>query len=421
MDRSFKRAGGTAHHVHRSTPVFRNIPVSNQIACWSLATSSAAPLQHQDLSQLEQFSQLISLMYEAADEPQHWRLCLEAIRKQIGGNYASLIVRQHNADCDGLVVSACGDHQDMVTPDSGGSLSPFSRLIPGQVATISDFMPETDWRKSDYYNASCKAQQVFHVMAADVATRDGCIYGLRITRPQGSLDFGPQERALLTMLLPHVQRVLNLHLSIHQDRQVISLYSRSLAQLMVAVVILDQSGLVIEMNPSATRLLEAEDGLVLRDGRLRASYGTDNRKLQRLIGSTLQHTKGSRLSRTEGMCISRQSGGLNWGVVVQSIAANEWTNDKPRPCVAVFVRDTDSQASPPIRLARQLFQLTAAETSLSIHLANGLSLDEAAEALNTRYNTARAHLRSIFSKLNVRSQTELVRVFLNSVACLGNK
>ena len=421
MDRSFKRARGSAHPAHRITPVSRNIPATRQIASWSPGSCGAAPLRHQDLSPLEQFSQIVSLLYEAADEPQNWKPCLEAIRKQIGGNYASLIVRQHHADCGGLVVSACGDHQDMVTPDSGGSLSPFSDLIPGQVATISDFMPETDWRKSAYYNASCKAQQVFHVMAADVATKDGCLYGLRITRPQDSPDFGPQERAFLAMLLPHVQRVLNLHLAIHQDRQVISLYSRSLAQLMVAVMILDQSGAVIEINPSAARLLEAEDGLMMRDGKLRASYGTDNRKLQRLIGSTLQHSKLSRLSRTEGMCISRQSGELNWGVVVQSIAANEWTDDKPRPCVAVFVRDTDSQASPPIRLARQLFQLTPAETSLSIHLANGLSLDEAAEALNTRYNTARAHLRSIFSKLNVRSQTELVRVFLNSVACLGNK
>ena len=46
---------------------------------------------------------------------------------------------------------------------------------------------------------------------------------------------------------------------------------------------------------------------------------------------------------------------------------------------------------------------------------------EAAEALNIRRNTARAHLRSIFSKTWVRRQTELVRIFLNSVAWLGNK
>jgi DNA-directed RNA polymerase subunit F len=39
--------------------------------------------------------------------------------------------------------------------------------------------------------------------------------------------------------------------------------------------------------------------------------------------------------------------------------------------------------------------------------------------LNIKRNTARAHLRSIFSKTGVRRQTELVRIFLNSVAWLS--
>jgi len=67
-----------------------------------------------------------------------------------------------------------------------------------------------------------------------------------------------------------------------------------------------------------------------------------------------------------------------------------------------------------------MFQLTPTETSLVIQLANGLSLDEASEALNIRRNTARAHLRSIYSKTGVRRQPELVRIFLNSVVMLGS-
>jgi len=66
-----------------------------------------------------------------------------------------------------------------------------------------------------------------------------------------------------------------------------------------------------------------------------------------------------------------------------------------------------------------LFQLTKREALLTIHLANGLSVDEAARALGVRLTTARAHLRSIYSKIGVRRQTELVRLILNSVALLG--
>jgi len=39
--------------------------------------------------------------------------------------------------------------------------------------------------------------------------------------------------------------------------------------------------------------------------------------------------------------------------------------------------------------------------------------------MNTVDDTARAHLRSIFSKTGVRRQTELVRIMLNSVAALS--
>lgn len=72
-------------------------------------------------------------------------------------------------------------------------------------------------------------------------------------------------------------------------------------------------------------------------------------------------------------------------------------------------------------MAKQLFNLTPAETALAMELTNGLSLEEAAEALNIRRNTARAHLRSIFSKTGVRRQTELVRIMLNSVAALSHR
>ena len=85
----------------------------------------------------------------------------------------------------------------------------------------------------------------------------------------------------------------------------------------------------------------------------------------------------------------------------------------------VYIRDAVGKSQASNEVAKKLFGLTPAETALSIQLANGLSLEEAAEALNIRRNTARAHLRAIFSKTGVRRQTELVRIFLNSVAALG--
>lgn len=413
MDSAFARMGFSTYTPRSMACVLKDVPLFD----------TPAPVRPAETPFVtaDQFSNLISLLYDAAMDPMSWESFLEALRLHLGGNYASLIVRPGSADDAGLVVSAAGGRQDLMPNCPKISMSPFRSMPTDRIVTVGDVMPESEWRASRYYNDWCKQLQVFHVMAADIMTKDGCVYGLRITRPEGAPAFNKQDRAFGSMLLPHIKRALNLHLSVNQDRQVISLYSKATAQLMVGVVVLDQNGMVLECNPAAAGILDMQDGLKVAGGMLEANYANDNRKLQRLIKDALMHTQVSRLSMTEGMSVSRQSGQLNWGVVVQSISPDEWTEGKQRPSVAVFVRDTGGKADPPVKLAQQLFQLTPAETSLAIQLANGLSLEEAAEVLNIRRNTARAHLRSIFSKTGVRRQTELVRIFLNSVAWLGNK
>ena len=370
---------------------------------------------------LDRFSRILDTLYEAALNPEGWELCLETVRAELNGNYASLIVRTVTADDTGLIVSV-GEGQRGIDPQTPNlSVSPFTGMQPDRLVTIADVLSESEWRASAYYRDWCAPHGVYHVMAADIGTRDGGVYGFRVTRDEHSPPFSPADEELGRRLLPHIKRALNLHLSIHQDRKVISLYSRAMAQLMVGVVVLDKDCQVIECNPAATAILEMQDGLRVIGKQLEATYANDNRKLQRMVKDALTHNENSKVALTEAVSISRPSGQLSWGVVVQSISPDQWTEGKQRPAVAVFVRDTEGKTQPPVRLAQQLFQLTPAETMLAIQLANGLSLEEAAEALNIRRNTARAHLRSIFSKTGVRRQTELVRIFLNSVAWLGAK
>ena len=382
-------------------------------------TASATPVGA-SLS-LDQFSRMLDTVYDAALDPAGWTNCLDLIRRELAGNYASLIVRPGSADDIGMIVSNSQEHRSIALGNPYIMMSPFTGMPSDRLVTNSDVLTEADWRASSYYKDWCQPLGVFHVMAADIEVSNGAVYGFRITRPESAPPFSPQDLALGRRLLPHIKRALNLHLSTHQDRKVISLYSHAMAQLMVGVIVLDQDRNVIECNPAATAILEMSDGLRIVGDQLDASYPNENRVLQRLIRDALIHPKAAKMSLTDALSISRPSGQHSWGVVVQSIASDQWTEGKQRPSVAVFVRDAEGQAHPPIRLTQQLFQLTPAETALAIELANGLSLDEASDLLGIKRNTARAHLRSIFSKTGVRRQTELVRIFLNSVAWLGTR
>lgn len=382
------------------------------------ATQNAGGAARAPIS-VDRFSQIVALIYDATLDNKAWGECLEQLRRELGGNYVSLIVRAGSGDDLGLIVSAAGDRRVVDPHNPYLAISPFTGLPPDKLVTIGDILPEAEWRASQYYHDWCEPNGVFHVMAVDIGTRDGGIYGFRVTRAEGAPAFSTEDRELCRQFLPHLRRALNLYLSINQDRKVSALYSHAMAQLMVAAIVLDENGIVLDCNPMAKALLESADGLRVVGQQLEATYATDNRKLQRLVRDALARKMPSTVGLIEAMSVSRPSGKVSWGLIVQAMSPDLWTEGKHRPCVAVFVRDAEGKAHPPVKLAQQLFQLTPAETALAIQLANGLSLEEAAEVLNIRRNTARAHLRSIFSKTGVRRQTELVRIFLNSVAWLG--
>lgn len=370
---------------------------------------------------IDRFSQMLGVIYDTAKDTENWSLCLEELRREFAGNYASLIVRRGSAHDLGYIISASGDRREFDPHNPYIAMSPFSCLRPEKVITTSDILSPEDWRASQYYRDWCEPHGVFHVMAVDIDIQDIGTYGFRITRPPEAAPFSIADRLLYEKLVPHLKRALGLHATVNQDRQVYSLYRHAMGQLMVGVFVLDENGLILESNAMASAIAQLGDGISISAKKLGATYPADNRKLQQLVQKVLNQREPVNAVMAEAMSVSRPSGKVAWGLVAQAIHATEWTEGRHRPCVAVFVRDAEGKSEPPMRLAQQLFQLTPAETSLAIQLANGLSLDEASELLNIRRNTARAHLRSIFSKTGVRRQTELVRIFLNSVALLGNK
>jgi DNA-binding CsgD family transcriptional regulator len=87
----------------------------------------------------------------------------------------------------------------------------------------------------------------------------------------------------------------------------------------------------------------------------------------------------------------------------------------------IFVHDPETKNCKDATIYQQLFNLTRAESNLAAELANGLSVEEAEEALHISHNTTRAHLRSIFSKTGVSSRADLIRLLINGVAPLAGE
>ena len=372
--------------------------------------------------ELGEYDRIVSALYDAALDSRRWGEALETFRVLFEANYVTLILRSPDESELGMMIAVGVEGGDKVTYlPYGHSMTPFVNQPIDKVFTVEDLMTEAEWRRTPYYQHWCAPVDVFHVMGADISTPDSGKLRFRITRSEAAPKFSALDRARCEALLQHLRRALHIHNLIDRSESLGTLYSQAIGRLSVGTLVLDETGKVLEQNLIARELLAANDGLKLVGGRLEASYPSDNRELQQLIRSAFARHSGDPMTVASAMSVSRPSGQVNLGVVVEPVPSQEWAEGKGQPAVLVYIRDAAGKSQASTAAAKQLFNLTPAETALAMELANGLSLEEAAEALNIRRNTARAHLRSIFSKTGVRRQTELVRIILNSVAPLSRK
>lgn len=374
--------------------------------------------------ELAEYEHLIGTMYNSATDIRCMGDSLRQMRTLFKANFVTLILRVQEEPLLSPMMVA-GD----VELGVGGinhyayyaKSTLFDNLPTDTVFTVDELMSEAEWTSSSFYLLFCQPHDCHQMLGADIRMPDGSIVRFRINRPREQASFSAAERSMCAMLLPHLRRALHLYSLLDRSESLGSLYSQTISRMAVATFVLDENGSVVQLNSVAREILDSQDGLKVVGGRLEATYPSDNRELLRLVRNAFARAKqgDARLHGAEATSISRPSGKVSLGVVVELIPTQELVEGKGKPTVVVYVRDAVSKSLMSNVVTSQLYNLTPAETALVLELANGLSLEEASEALNIRRNTARAHLRSIFSKTGVRRQTELVRIMLNSVVALA--
>lgn len=374
--------------------------------------------------ELSEYERLIGNMYDSAMDICRLGDSLRQLRALFKANFVTLILRVQDEPLLSPMMVA-GD----VELGEGGinhyayysKSTLFDNLPTDTVFTVDELMSEAEWLSSSFYLLYCQPHNCHQMLGADIRMPDGSAVRFRINRPRDQARFSLVDKAMCEMLLPHLRRALHMHSQLDRSESLGSLYSQTISRMAVATFVLDENGSVVQLNSVAREILDSQDGLKVVGGRLEAIYPSDNRELLRLVRNAFQRARpgSAGLQGAEAMSISRPSGKVSLGVVVELIPTQELVEGKGKPTVVVYVRDAVSKSLVSNVATSQLYNLTPAETALALELANGLSLEEASEKLSIRRNTARAHLRSIFSKTGVRRQTELVRIMLNSVVALA--
>jgi DNA-binding CsgD family transcriptional regulator len=371
---------------------------------------------------LTEFSDLVAAIYEGPLEAVPWKSALDLLRRHLRASYVTLMLQPPSADREALMVNSAGDlpiTREAEYNKHYYALDPFVDLPQDRVVTVNELIGDANWRESEFYQQFLKPLDILHALGADIRTEDGLECRLRVARPHREPQFSAHDKALCTAVLPHLKRAVRLHSQLELMDSERRLYAGTVDRMLVGTVTLDETGAVLKSNPVADEMLREGDGLRLVNGAIRADAPAENRELQRLVKQALSGETAGRPAVVDAISITRKSSRGKLGVLVRSLPRTGWSKGKRRPSVAIFIRDAERKSEASREMVRQLFDLTPAEASLALALANGLTLDEAADGLHIRKNTARAHLRAIFSKIGVTRQTTLVRVLLSSVIWLG--
>jgi len=180
------------------------------------------------------------------------------------------------------------------------------------------------------------------------------------------------------------------------------------SRLAVGMILIDGEKRATPMNEEARAILDKRD-LDLRDDRLTIADQRAQIQLDHLLDGLTDMQAGRPTGG--GLTVRRRNGHALqiWGVLLQDAGtADTAARDQPRGIL--FVVDPDRTPSAPEHLLIEAFGLTRAETTLTLALLCGETVDAYCDRTGISRNTARTHMRAIFDKLGINKQTELLRL-----------
>ncbi len=223
---------------------------------------------------------------------------------------------------------------------------------------------------------------------------------LAILRSPRQGPFGPDQRALLQHLAPHLHRVARMHYQWRQQQIERDLLDNVPGAMLAA----DAEARVVRMNQAAETLLAEADGLRLVAGRLAAWQTGQTHDLHRLI------RQAARGTAADGGLIIGGASGERYGLVITRLTGRSSMAAAPDGPLAMVVATRLTQEALSRQLLMAMFGLTPAEARLAAEIAAGQRLDALAEAHHVTLPTLRTQLRAIYGKTGTSRQSELVRL-----------
>jgi DNA-binding CsgD family transcriptional regulator/PAS domain-containing protein len=371
------------------------------------------------MTAIDDFSRVVTAIYDAAVEPSNWTVALEEIASAVGSSISVIVATDR--DLNEITVRSVGtDPANMIAYNEYyGRLDPgpsaLERIPTGVVATQQQLVARDVWVRgefsTDWARPNGYGDGIFSVLTRD--GRRSSWLCAAATPKQGT--FGTPERvALLGTLVPHLQQAIQTQTRLadldnrHRD------FVAAVDVLSDGIVIVGGDGRVVHLNPAAEAIVASADGLCVRSGYLRATVARTDGVLDLAVHRAF--SRGRSTVATGGCVAVPRLSGLR-PYVVRVIPLNpEGRVGEASSTVLVVIADPEREPQPESEALRRLYGLTKTEAAVAVRVLGGSGLKPIADDMSLSLATVRTHLQHVFDKTDTHRQAELVRLLLGGLA-----
>ena len=283
----------------------------------------------------------------------------------------------------------------------------------GAVVACEDVLSERDLAQTEFYKTYLQPQALMHHLCGVISCEGAEANLISLMRPAHAAHFGAKEKAMLARLLPHLKRTMRVRDEVVRDRHARENLVEIIDHLPVAFVVVDHTGHVNFCNRVANDMFASGDGLLLRtEGVVATASAKNTADLRQLIADTARAAPNGRdPSSGEHFIISRGPDRLPLICVMYRVNGSGANGGQAHgAAVAMVIKDPLVDSGDGLTDFACAYKLTNAESRLVGLLTDGHGLFDAGRKLGITKNTARTHMRNIYSKVGTNRQADLVRL-----------
>lgn len=373
------------------------------------------------MSQQDNFDRIVTALHDAALDDSLWPRASALIDDAVGmpSNHLAVFSGHNRADAELLF----GDFYVHGELSELGRIwattyfphdERFPRLLhlpDSRLVHVPHLYTEQELKTSPTYNELLRRVGGRNGLNVRMNGPDGSHIGWALADSDDPNGWGSEQIALIEQLLPHIRQFVRVRQVLASTEALRSSLTSLLNNAIIGLLYLDRCGTIVEANTRALSILQHGDGLVDRDGHLRARFPTDNAKLQRLVARALPHY-GQTVSGGS-MTIQRSSSRFPLTLSISPVSHRADFGAQGIAALVLLIASVERPQIDPAFLATT-FSLTRAESRVAAALAAGHSVRDIAVATHRTQATVRSHVKQLHRKLGLHTQADLVRLVLTT-------